>query len=58
MLDCAALFIGVHGRCFHGCFQKGLDVHLHLDDPRREQAQRPAPPKVAISNPVNFGANA
>jgi hypothetical protein len=23
MLDCAALSIGVHGRCFHGCFHKG-----------------------------------
>jgi hypothetical protein len=22
MLDCAALSIGVHGRCFHHCFQK------------------------------------
>jgi hypothetical protein len=34
MLDRAAFSIRVHGRCFHSCFQKFLELDIHLDEVR------------------------
>jgi hypothetical protein len=65
MLDRAALSIGVHGRCFHGCFQKSIDMDIHLDDremPCQRLTLRAAPAGFSnslacLSSPFSLGAH-
>jgi hypothetical protein len=44
MLDCAAMSMGVHRRCCHGCCQKGMHGRRRL----RPGSDRGAPPDVLV----------